>query len=218
MSSARPKRARAKLPPFWFRFSINGAISNEPGPQALVLAPTRELVVQVAEECMRLTPHKRCRAVSIIGGERFGGQLVDMKKGVNLVIGTPGRIIDHLSRGTLQLGRVRYVVLDEADRMLDIGFRPDIEKILRRCPGRATNVALVRHLAGAGAQAGAALYDQSAAHQFVAGQSDRREHSANVHYRRTTLEIRFAAGSDSPRKAPAVHHFLRTEKLGPKCL
>jgi ATP-dependent RNA helicase DeaD len=108
--------------------------SNEPGPQALVLAPTRELVVQVAEECMRLTPHKRCRAVSIIGGERFGGQLVEMKKGVNLVIGTPGRVIDHLGRGTLQLGRVRYVVLDEADRMLDIGFRPDIEKILRRCP------------------------------------------------------------------------------------
>ncbi|HWY86871.1 MAG TPA: DEAD/DEAH box helicase [Gemmataceae bacterium] len=107
---------------------------NEPGPQALVLAPTRELVVQVAEECTRLVPHKRCRAVPIIGGQRFQGQIADMKKGVNLVIGTPGRILDHLGRGTLRLDRVRYVVLDEADRMLDIGFRPDIEKILRRCP------------------------------------------------------------------------------------
>jgi ATP-dependent RNA helicase DeaD len=107
---------------------------NEPGPQALVLAPTRELVVQVAEECTRLVPHKRCRAVPIIGGQRFQGQIADMKKGVNLVIGTPGRILDHLGRGTLRLDRVHYVVLDEADRMLDIGFRPDIEKILRRCP------------------------------------------------------------------------------------
>ncbi len=107
---------------------------NEPGPQALVLAPTRELVVQVAEECTRLVPHKRCRAVPIIGGQRFREQLVDLKKGANIVMGTPGRILDHLSRGTLQLDRVRYVVLDEADRMLDIGFRPDIEKILRRCP------------------------------------------------------------------------------------
>src|SRR5204862_2127941 len=61
---------------------------NEPGPQALVLAPTRELVVQVAEECTRRSPHKRCRAGPIIGGERFQGQIADMKKGVNLVIGT----------------------------------------------------------------------------------------------------------------------------------
>src|SRR6202171_3551771 len=79
---------------------------NEPGPQALVLAPTRELVVQVAEECTRLSPHKRCRAVPIIGGQRFQGQIADMKKGVNLVIGTPGRILDHLGRGTLHLDRV----------------------------------------------------------------------------------------------------------------
>jgi ATP-dependent RNA helicase DeaD len=115
---------------------------NEPGPQALVLAPTRELVVQVAEECSRLAPHKRFRAVPIIGGERFGGQVAHLKKGVNLVVGTPGRIIDHLSRGTLQLDRVRYLVLDEADRMLDIGFRPDIEKILRRCPSERQTLLL----------------------------------------------------------------------------
>src|SRR5262249_18449740 len=104
------------------------------GPQALVLAPTRELVVQVAEEARKLAPSRHCRTVPIYGGNRFRVQLSEMQKGVNLVVGTPGRVIDHLGRGTLSLAAVRYVVLDEADRMLDIGFRPDIERILRRCP------------------------------------------------------------------------------------
>jgi ATP-dependent RNA helicase DeaD len=108
--------------------------TNEPGPQCLVLAPTRELVVQVAEEARHLAPNRHCRAVPIYGGQRFREQLDAMKKGFAIAVGTPGRVLDHLSRGTLTLGRVRYAVLDEADRMLDIGFRPDIEKILRRCP------------------------------------------------------------------------------------
>jgi ATP-dependent RNA helicase DeaD len=108
--------------------------NNEPGPQALVLAPTRELVVQVSEEATKLVPSRHCRAVPIYGGQSFRQQLAAMKKGYAIAVGTPGRLLDHLSRGTLLLNRVRYVVLDEADRMLDIGFRPDIEKILRRCP------------------------------------------------------------------------------------
>jgi ATP-dependent RNA helicase DeaD len=107
---------------------------NEPGPQALVLAPTRELAVQVTEEARKLAPSRHCRAVPIYGGQRFREQLASMQKGFAIAIGTPGRVLDHLSRGTLSLARVRYVVLDEADRMLDIGFRPDIERILRRCP------------------------------------------------------------------------------------
>jgi len=104
------------------------------GPQALVLAPTRELVVQVSEEARKLTPNRHCRTVPIYGGQRFRQQLSEMRKGFAVAVGTPGRVLDHLSRGTLSLQHVRYVVLDEADRMLDIGFRPDIEKILRRCP------------------------------------------------------------------------------------
>jgi ATP-dependent RNA helicase DeaD len=107
---------------------------NRPGPQAIVLAPTRELVVQVAEEAAKLSPNRHCRAVAIYGGQHFGSQLAQLKRGCNIVVGTPGRVLDHLSRGTLKLDHVRYAVLDEADRMLDIGFRPDIEKILRRCP------------------------------------------------------------------------------------
>jgi ATP-dependent RNA helicase DeaD len=107
---------------------------NEPGPLALVLAPTRELVVQVSEEASKLAPSRHCRTVPIYGGQRFRVQLGAMKKGYAVAVGTPGRVLDHLSRGTLSLHFVRYVVLDEADRMLDIGFRPDIEKILRSCP------------------------------------------------------------------------------------
>jgi len=116
--------------------------TNEPGPQCLVLAPTRELVVQVAEEARKLAPSRHCRVVPIYGGQRFREQLDAMRKGFAIAVGTPGRVLDHLSRGTLSLGRVRYAVLDEADRMLDIGFRPDIEKILRRCPGQRQTLLL----------------------------------------------------------------------------
>jgi ATP-dependent RNA helicase DeaD len=104
------------------------------GPQAIIMAPTRELVVQVAEEAVKLAPSPRCKPVAIYGGQRIRSQLTQLKAGADLVVGTPGRVLDHLSRGTLSLQNVRYVVLDEADRMLDIGFRPDIERILRRCP------------------------------------------------------------------------------------
>jgi ATP-dependent RNA helicase DeaD len=107
---------------------------NRPGPQAIILAPTRELVVQVSEEAAKLAPSRHCRVLPIYGGQRMRQQLIGLKRGCHLVVGTPGRVLDHLARGTLNLHSVHYVVLDEADRMLDIGFRPDIERILRRCP------------------------------------------------------------------------------------
>src|SRR5437899_9764304 len=105
-------KTAAFLLPFFSRWRDR----NEPGPLALVLAPTRELVVQVSEEARKLAPSRHCRAVPIYGGQRFGQQLTEMKKGVAVAIGTPGRVLDHLGRGTLLLDRVRYVVLDEADR------------------------------------------------------------------------------------------------------
>jgi ATP-dependent RNA helicase DeaD len=105
-----------------------------PGPQGIILAPTRELVVQVSEEATKLSPSPQLRTLPIYGGQRMGKQLSELRRGCSLVVGTPGRVLDHLARGTLSLHNVDYVVLDEADRMLDIGFRPDIEKILRRCP------------------------------------------------------------------------------------
>ncbi len=113
-----------------------------PGPQAIVLAPTRELVVQVAEEASKLAPSPNCHTVPIYGGQRFRQQLTLLRQGCHIVVGTPGRVLDHLSRGTLSFDHVRYVVLDEADRMLDIGFRPDIERILRRCPTKRQTLLL----------------------------------------------------------------------------
>jgi ATP-dependent RNA helicase DeaD len=107
---------------------------NLKGPIGLVMCPTRELAVQVANEAMKLATSKKFKTVAVYGGSSMNTQLRQLAGGCDLVVGTPGRIIDHLRRGSLSLHEVRYAVLDEADRMLDIGFRPDIERILRRCP------------------------------------------------------------------------------------
>ncbi|GAB4134893.1 MAG: DEAD/DEAH box helicase [Planctomycetaceae bacterium] len=103
-------------------------------PQALVLAPTRELSEQVTNEAIKLTSNNPCRCAVLVGGRPIRRQVEKLKKGVQLVVGTPGRVLDLINRGELQVKQLKIVVLDEADRMLDIGFRPDIEKILRKCP------------------------------------------------------------------------------------
>jgi ATP-dependent RNA helicase DeaD len=104
------------------------------GPIGLVMTPTRELALQVAKESERLAPSRGFHTVPVYGGTGMNKQLQGLARGCDLVVGTPGRMLDHLSRGSMSLSQVRYVVLDEADRMLDIGFRPDIERILKRCP------------------------------------------------------------------------------------
>jgi ATP-dependent RNA helicase DeaD len=104
------------------------------GPQAIILVPTRELAVQVREEIVKLAHGKKIHAVALYGGKPIREQIEKLKRGCEVIVGTPGRVLDHLGRSTLSLDGLRVVVLDEADRMLDIGFRPDIEKILRRCP------------------------------------------------------------------------------------
>jgi ATP-dependent RNA helicase DeaD len=88
----------------------------------------------VAQEAMRLTASQPCRTACLVGGRPIGRQMNELRRGSQIVIGTPGRVLDLISRGELVLNDLKVVVLDEADRMLDIGFRPDIEKILRRCP------------------------------------------------------------------------------------
>ena len=103
-------------------------------PQAIVLAPTRELAAQVAEEAEKLSPSQFFRTVPLCGGQRLEKQIAALRKGSTLIVGTPGRVNDHIQRGTLNMEKIRYIVLDEADRMLDIGFRPQIERILRRAP------------------------------------------------------------------------------------
>ncbi len=104
------------------------------GPQALILVPTRELAVQVRDEISKLAHGKKARVLAVYGGKPIRGQTEKLKRGTEIVVGTPGRVLDHMGRGSLQMDGLNIVVLDEADRMLDIGFRPDIEKILRRCP------------------------------------------------------------------------------------
>jgi len=103
-------------------------------PQALVLVPTRELAVQVHGEMTRIAQGSNAKCVPVYGGTPIRGQIEKIRRGVQVVVGTPGRLLDHIARGTVILDDLWCVVLDEADRMLDIGFRPDIEKILRRCP------------------------------------------------------------------------------------
>ncbi|HEY8903701.1 MAG TPA: DEAD/DEAH box helicase, partial [Chthoniobacterales bacterium] len=103
--------------------------------QVLVLCPTRELAVQVAEEVAKLASFKRgVRELPIYGGASYDRQIRGLKEGAQIVIGTPGRVIDHLERGTLRLDDIHTVILDEADRMLDMGFRDDIESILEQAP------------------------------------------------------------------------------------
>jgi ATP-dependent RNA helicase DeaD len=102
--------------------------------QALVLVPTRELSVQVSEEIARLGRFRGLRVIAIYGGQSINRQLDELRKGVHIIVATPGRLIDHLERGTVRLSKVRFVVLDEADQILDIGFADDIRKIFRYVP------------------------------------------------------------------------------------
>jgi ATP-dependent RNA helicase DeaD len=106
------------------------------GIQALVLVPTRELATQVAAELENLSHYEPVGPVVLCGGVSIGPQIKALRnRSASAVVGTPGRILDHLQRGTLRLGSVRYLVLDEADRMLDMGFAPDVGRILSYTPG-----------------------------------------------------------------------------------
>ncbi|MEC3952221.1 DEAD/DEAH box helicase [Nocardia sp. CDC153] len=110
---------------------------NERGkaPKALVLAPTRELAIQVAEAFGRYATHMPgVHVLPIYGGQNYAVQLSGLRRGAQVVVGTPGRVIDHLERGTLDLTELQYLVLDEADEMLKMGFQEDVERILRDTP------------------------------------------------------------------------------------
>ena len=100
------------------------------GVQALVLVPTRELAVQAAEELLSFNAGRRLSITAIYGGAAMSEQLRRLSRGVDIVVGTPGRVLDHIRRGTLKLDKVRFLVLDEADEMLDMGFLEDVEEIM----------------------------------------------------------------------------------------
>ncbi|QYJ05844.1 DEAD/DEAH box helicase [Nocardioides panacisoli] len=110
-------------------------VSRADAPQALVLAPTRELALQVSEAFERYAAHlPGVRLLPVYGGQGYGVQLSALRRGVHVVVGTPGRVMDHLDKGTLDLTQLEYLVLDEADEMLNMGFAEDVETILADTP------------------------------------------------------------------------------------
>ena len=105
--------------------------TNERRVQALILAPTRELAIQVSEEINSLKGSSGLQIIPVYGGQSIDQQLRRLKKGVHIVVGTPGRVIDHLKRKTLNLQNIEHLVLDEADEMLNMGFIEDMEEIMK---------------------------------------------------------------------------------------
>ena len=113
---------------------IEALVPDSRAPQALVMTPTRELAMQVAEAFHSYGKHHQISVLPVYGGQPIERQLRALSRGVDVVVGTPGRLLDHIQRGTLKLDQVRTVVLDEADEMLDMGFIEDIETILKETP------------------------------------------------------------------------------------
>ena len=115
---------------------LQPAATQGMGPRVLVLAPTRELALQVQKAAHGYGSAQRLRTACLVGGMPYGLQLKQLSKPVDLVVATPGRLKDHMDRGRIDLGRVELLVLDEADRMLDMGFQEEIDAIVARIPAR----------------------------------------------------------------------------------
>ncbi len=115
--------------------------SERKHPQALILSPTRELALQVCEEIRKFAKYKEgIRTVCIYGGQPITKQIIDLKKGADIVVGTPGRILDHIDRKTLRFHDCKILVLDEADEMLNMGFREDIETVIKALPSERQTI------------------------------------------------------------------------------
>lgn len=137
-----------------FALPILNNFERQKNPQALVLAPTRELALQVADSMIQYGKHLNVRVLAVYGGQPYSPQINSLKRGVDIVVGTPGRLNDLLERGVLVLGDIKTVVLDEADEMLNMGFVEEVEKILSTTPAErqtalfsATMPARIRTLA-----------------------------------------------------------------------
>ncbi len=117
--------------------------AGTPAVQALILAPTRELALQVAGELQRICAYRNIQVVPVYGGAPMGRQIDALKAGAQIVAGTPGRVLDHIRRGTLKTGGIRMLVLDECDEMLSMGFQEEIEKIIRELPAKSERQTLL---------------------------------------------------------------------------
>ena len=120
--------------------TIDGLDEEVETPQILVICPTRELAVQVADEFKKLTKFSHCSVAAVFGGEHIVKQIKELKKKPQIVVGTPGRMRDHIRRKTLKLDTIKYVVLDEADEMLKMGFAEEIQEVYDKIPGKTQNL------------------------------------------------------------------------------
>lgn len=110
------------------------------GVQALILCPTRELALQVASQINLIGRYKRVRSVAVYGGASYADQIRGLRDGAQVVVGTPGRVVDHVERGTLKLSGLKTIILDEADEMISMGFKDELEKILAAVPREHSNI------------------------------------------------------------------------------
>ncbi|HET7752559.1 MAG TPA: DEAD/DEAH box helicase [Anaeromyxobacteraceae bacterium] len=131
-----------------FLLPIIERLAGKSGTRALVLAPTRELAVQIAEELERFGHGRHVRGATVIGGVGMGPQTTAFREGREVIIATPGRLVDHLKQGTARLDGIEVLVLDEADRMLDMGFKPQLDRILARVPRQRQTLLFSATMAG----------------------------------------------------------------------
>lgn len=117
-----------------FGIPVVQSITDHRHIQALIMTPTRELAIQVAEEIGKIGRTSKIKALPVYGGQPIDRQIRALRSGVQIVIGTPGRLIDHINRKTIKLDHIKFLVLDEADEMLDMGFVDDMEEIMKNLP------------------------------------------------------------------------------------
>ena len=173
--------------------------------QALVLVPTRELAVQVETEIKRLAKYTPIRSVPVYGGQRIAAQMKFLRHSPQVVVGTPGRVIDLLDRRIIDLGNARFIILDEVDRMLDIGFRDDIRNILSR----------VRGMRKGGDGAGSAAEDAGAGHPqtiFVSATiSEEIERLARAYMREPVEKLVVPGSDEKPTVAEVEQYYLSVQ-------
>ena len=127
-------------------------IGTSPRPRGLVLVPTRELALQVQEALRGFAQATRLRTMTMVGGEAIMPQVRTLRRGVDIVVATPGRLIDHLDRRTIDLSAIEIVTLDEADRMLDMGFLPPLKRVMAAVPATRQTMLLSATLSRRGAR------------------------------------------------------------------
>lgn len=137
-----------------FLIPLIDRLHREPpqGPASLIIEPTRELAAQVLREFMILARHTKLRAVLVVGGESMRHQIDDLRKGAHVIIACQGRLIDHVERGTTSLDRIKVLVIDEADRLLDMGFMPQLRRIVKMVPAKRQTLMFSATMEGAAAR------------------------------------------------------------------